>query len=110
MRTAEISRTSDTRRSVREGVALAASALALDRSRSVIVSDLTAEGALLDGRDLPMPGEDLLVVVGSLETFAKVVWRTGEKAGILFDDAMPEENLAQMKQEGEWMTVAGWYR
>src|SRR6478672_7083439 len=106
MRTPEI-RTSDTRRSAREGVALAASALALDRSRSVIVSDLSAEGALLDGRDLPMPDEDMLVVIGSLETFAKVVWRTGEKAGILFDEPIPEENIARMKKEADWMKAAG---
>jgi hypothetical protein len=110
MRSAEMVIRSDTRRSIRQGVALAASALALDRSRSVIVSDLTPEGALLDGRDLPMPNEDLLVVVGSLETFAKVIWRTGEKAGILFDEVIPEEKLAKMKKEAEWMTVAGWYR
>jgi hypothetical protein len=110
MLAAELPRTSDTRCSAREPVALAASALALDRSRSVIVSDLSAEGALLDGRDLPHPGEDLLVVVGPFDTFAKVIWRTAEKAGIQFDEAIPEENIARMKKEAEWMTVAGWYR
>lgn len=110
MRTAEIARTTDTRRSVRQGVTLAASALSLDRSRSVIVSDLSPEGALLDGRDLPMPDEDLLVVVGPFESFARVIWRTGEKAGILFDEAIPEENIARMKKEADWMKAAGWYR
>ena len=109
MRTATI-RTSDTRRSVRQGVALAASALALDRSRSVIVSDLSPEGALLDGRDLPMPDEDVLIVIGSFETFAKVIWRTGEKAGVLFDEAIPEEKIVGLKKEADWMTAAGWYR
>ena len=106
----ELPRTSDTRRSVREGVALAASAFALGRSRSVIVSDLSGEGALLDGRDLPMPGEDLLMIVGSLESFGKVVWRTGEKAGILFDEAIHEADIARMKKEADWMSAAGWYR
>ena len=110
MLAAELPRTSDTRSLEREQVALAASALALDRSRSVIVSDLSAEGALLDGRDLPYPGEDLLVVVGSTESFAKVVWRTAEKAGIRFDEPIGDENVAKMKKEADWMKAAGWYR
>ena len=110
MLAAELPRTSDTRCSAREPVALAASALALDLSRSVIVSDVSAEGALLDGRDLPLPGEDLLVVIGSLESFAKVIWRTGEKAGIRFDEAIAQEKIATMKKEADWMKAAGWYR
>src|SRR5690242_19840642 len=110
MRSAEMVIRSDTRRSAREGVALAASALGLGRSRSVIVSDLSPEGALLDGRELPMPGEDLMLIVGSLEIFGKVVWRTGERAGILFEDAIPAETIAQIKKEADWMTAAGWYR
>jgi hypothetical protein len=71
---------------------------------------VSAEGALLDGRDLPLPGEDLLVVIGSLESFAKVIWRTGEKAGVRFDEAIAQEKIATMKKEADWMKAAGWYR
>jgi hypothetical protein len=94
----------------REPVVLAGSAYALARSRSVIISDLSSEGAQLDGRDLPLPGEDLLVVVGSVDTFAKVVWRTNDKAGVHFDGALPAETIAQIKKDAAWETVAGWWR
>jgi len=58
------------RRNARQPVSLAASALSLSRSRSVVISDLSPDGAHVDGRDLPLPGEDLLLVVGSFDTFA----------------------------------------
>ena len=98
------------RECAREPVSLAASALALGCSRSVIISDLSPSGAQLDGRGLPPPGDDLLMVAGSFETFATVVWRTDEKCGIHFDAAGPANDLAGMKKEAAWMSVAGWYR
>lgn len=93
-----------------EAVALAASAFALARSRSVIISDLSPEGAQIDGRDLPTAGEDLVVVAGPLDTMAKVVWRTDVKCGIRFDDIISEATIARMKDEAKWMSVAGWVR
>ena len=98
------------RESEREAVVLAGSAYALARSRSIVVSDLSFDGAQLDGRDLPPPGEEMLMVVGSFDTFAKVVWRAGDKCGIHFDDVVQAQNIAQMKAEGAWETVAGWWR
>jgi hypothetical protein len=98
------------RHAAREPVVLAGSAYALARSRSVIVSDLSNEGAKLDGRDLPPPGEDLLMVVGSFESFAKVMWRTDEKAGVRFDEQVAPEAIEKMKKEAQWATVTGWWR
>ena len=98
------------RASPREAVVLAGSAFGLNRSRSVIISDLSAEGAKLDARDLPPPGDDLFMVVGSFDTMAKVVWRTDDTCGVRFDDKVSDEALALMKHEAKWMSVAGWYR
>ncbi len=98
------------RRAARQPVSLAASALSLSRSRSVVISDLSPKGAHVDGRDLPLPGEDLLLVVGSFDAFAKVMWRTGDRAGIQFDDVVPAENISRMQREAAWESVAGWYR
>lgn len=94
----------------REAVALAGSAFGLARSRSVIVSDLSPEGAQIDGRDLPAAGEDLVMVAGPLDTMAKVVWRTDAKCGIRFDDIVPDETIERVKNEAKWTSVAGWYR
>jgi hypothetical protein len=89
---------------------LAGSALAVTRSRSVVVSDLSLEGAGIGGRDLPGPGDDVLVLVGSVDEMARVVWRAGDKCGISFDQPLQEEIIAQMKAEARWASVTGWDR
>lgn len=94
----------------REAVALAGSALALGCSRSVIISDLSPDGAQIDGRDLPQPGEDVLMVAGTQDAFATIVWRTEDKCGIRFDERFAADNIAQMKKEAAWTAVAGWWR
>jgi len=94
----------------REAVTLAGSAYGLGRSRSIIVSDLSAGGARLDARDMPAPGDDVLVVVGPFDGLATVVWRSDDKCGIQFDDVVADETLGRMKREAKWMSVAGWYR
>src|SRR5689334_24720414 len=78
------------RAATREGVILAASALALGCSRSVIVSDLSATGARFEAKDLPDSGEELLMVAGTQEAFARVVWRTEKRCGVLFDESLDE--------------------
>jgi hypothetical protein len=98
------------RTSEREEVVLAGSAFGLGRSRSIIVSDLSAEGARLDARDMPAPGDDVLVVVGPFDGLATVVWRSDDKCGVHFDEALAGETLDRMKSEAKWMSVAGWYR
>ena len=98
------------RDSEREEVVLAGSAFGLGRSRSIIVSDLSARGARLDARDMPAPGADVLVVVGPFEGMATVVWRNDDRCGVWFDDVLPAETIDRMKSEAKWMSVAGWYR
>lgn len=94
----------------REEVALAGSALALGCSRSIVISDLSPDGAQIDGRELPPPGEDVLMVAGSQDAFARIMWRTGDKCGIRFDETFAAENIALMKEEAAWTSVAGWWR
>jgi hypothetical protein len=96
--------------SEREPVTLAASAFGFARSTSVIISNLSPEGAQVDGRDLPPPQDDMFIIVGPLDTMATVVWRTADSCGIRFDETVPEALLAQAKQQAKWMSVAGWYR
>lgn len=100
----------DSRRSERQGVMLAGSAMAVTRSRSVVVSDVSLHGAKLGGRDLPGPGDDLLMVVGSFDGMARVVWRSGDRCGIQFDEPLAAENITHMKQEANWAAVTGWER
>ena len=98
------------RRAVREPVMLAGSAVSVTRSRSVAISDLSTTGALLGGRDLPVPGDDVLVVIGSQDRMGMVRWRSGDKCGVLLDEPLAQEHIALMKQEAAWASVTGWQR
>ena len=95
------------RRRVRQPVLLAASAMSIERSRSVLVADLSPSGAMLHGRDLPKEGTELLVAVGSRDSFARIVWRNEDACGIEFDSPLPDDRLAQLKNEGHWTAVTG---
>ncbi len=94
----------------REQVALAGSAYALSRSRSVAISDLSREGAQLDGRDLPLVGEEIVLVAGPLDVMARVAWRTEAKCGVSFEEPVSEATIEAMKRDARWTAVAGWYR
>lgn len=96
------------RRCRRQGVMLAGSAMSITRSRSVAVSDLSATGACLAGRDLPIAGDDLLFVIGSSDRMARVRWRFADKCGIEFDQPLQNATIELMKQEAQWAEVAGW--
>ena len=91
-------------------VVLAASALAIARSRSVVVTDVSLEGAQIGGRDLPPAGEDLMMLVGSLDAMGTVVWSEGDKCGVHFDEAIANETIAQIKREADWADIAQWQR
>ena len=98
------------RRFPRERVMLAGSAMSITRSRSVVIADVSAGGARLGGRDLPAPGDELLMVVGSTDRTGTVVWCSGDKCGVSVDEPLADENIALMKQEAAWETVTGWER
>lgn len=101
---------SERRLSARETVMLAGSAMAVTRSRSVVLSDISYDGARMGGRDLPPAGHEMLMIVGSVDRMAKVMWRHGDKCGVRFDEPLCHARIAQMKQEADWASVTGWDR
>jgi hypothetical protein len=50
------------------------------------------------------------MVVGSSDEMARVVWLSGDKCGISFDEPLAPENIARMKREAPWASVTGWQR
>jgi hypothetical protein len=98
------------RRHVRHPVMLAGSAMAVTRSRSVMIADVSELGARLGGRDLPSPGDELLMVVGSTDRMANVMWRSGDQCGVALDQPLAPDNIERMKQEADWAAVTGWER
>jgi hypothetical protein len=95
------------RRTIRKAVVLAASALGLRRSISVVVPDLSVNGAKLQGRDLPTPGERLLINFGQTGLFATVAWKGRDECGIVFDRQLDCRGLAQLQSEADWAKVMG---
>jgi len=95
------------RRIERERVVLAAAAVMLDRSRSVVVEDVCSSGARLRGRDLPEDGQELLVKVGSIDVMASVAWSGQDVCGITFDPPLQPAGVKQLKDEGRLGRVLG---
>ena len=89
---------------------LAGSALSVTRSRSVVVHDISANGAALGGRDLPPAGDDVVMVVGPFDSFGRVVWRSGDNCGISFEEPIHAEQIERMKESADWAEVTGWER
>jgi hypothetical protein len=98
------------RRHERHAVMLAGSALAVTRSLSVVIADVSVLGARLGGRDLPSPGDDLLMIAGSTDRMGRVMWRSGDQCGVELDEQLTPDNIDRMKQEADWAVVAGWER
>ena len=87
---------------------LAASAISVTRSRSVMITDVSATGARIGGRDLPAPGNDMLMVVGSQDRMGTVVWRTVDNCGVTLDQPFDAADIDRMKREAHWASVTGW--
>ncbi len=95
------------RRNVRQTVILAAAALTIDRSRTVLVEDVSSEGAKLRGRDLPGKGSQILFKLGQWEVFASVVWNGRDECGITFDEPLASESMSRLEREAHWGEVMG---
>lgn len=95
------------RRAVREQVLLAASAITLENSQSVVVEDICARGAKLCGRNLPPVGADMLVKAGAVEVMAAVAWHERDWCGITFETPLDSEGVRLLKQEGRLASLMG---
>jgi hypothetical protein len=66
---------------------------------AVKLRDLSCEGAMIEGMQLPGAGTDVILKRGGLELFATVAWSAGRRAGLTFESAVSEvELLRQIHQ------------
>ena len=96
------------RRSARQAVVLAASALGFQRSMAVLVPDLSEVGAKLRGRALPEQGERLLINFGETGLFATVAWCRRDECGIIFDQPIDARGVKRLQIEADWAKVT-WF-
>jgi hypothetical protein len=95
------------RRAPRDKVVLAASALSIESSTAVVVTDVSTKGAKLLGKVLPSRGASVLISVGDVEFFAKVAWCARDECGVDFETPLDPARIKQIKHNGRWSKVMG---
>ena len=95
------------RRAAREEVALAGSAMSMRWSRPVIVTDVSARGAKLEGHEVGRLDPEVLLKVGDVGFFASIAWSQRGQCGITFDEPLTSRMIAHIKRKGDWATVMG---
>ena len=87
--------TRDLRRSKRRRVLIRATIITVDGAQSARVRDLATTGAgIVSDRALD-PGSDVIFKRGNLLVAARVVWASGNEAGLEFYRPLPLEELTQ---------------
>jgi hypothetical protein len=76
------------RRSRRSNVLLTATIEVGGRPHSVKLRNLSAEGALLEGDQLPIEGTEVQFVRKELSVAGRVIWASGKHAGISFNERL----------------------
>lgn len=81
------------RRSGRSPVLLSATIEAAGAEISVVLRNLSSEGALIEGTRLPNEGEAILFRRNALKIKGRVVWLEGRYAGLAFSRRLEREEL-----------------
>ena len=85
------------RRSRRSNVLLAATLEAAGGSVAVKLRNLSAEGALVEGVDLPEKHSKVLFLRNEIRAGGRVVWVSGKHAGVAFDEKLePEQEVSNV--------------
>lgn len=81
------------RQSRRSNVLLAASIEALGAVIPVKLRNLSVEGALIEGRGLPLEGSEVMFRRNDLSVSSRVAWVHGNHAGVAFREPIPQEEV-----------------
>lgn len=95
------------RRAVREEVMIRAAVMTMTDTVGVDLLDISKSGAKLRGRNLPVPGQEVVVLLGRLEAFGSIVWRDEDQCGVHFDVALSDHALSIVESERGPSFVAG---
>jgi hypothetical protein len=94
-----IDRLGGSRRSPREDLMSRTVLMTMSDSHTVDLLDLSTSGAKLGGYDLPLPGQEVLMLIGRLEAFGTVIWSEQDQCGIEFDIGLGETALSTLRNE-----------
>ena len=79
------------RRSRRSHLLMTATLEVAGRAIKVKLRNLSAEGAQVEGDDLPVEGTAIMFRKGDLAVVSQIVWTKGKQAGIRFDQELAPE-------------------
>jgi hypothetical protein len=83
----------------RASTPLPAMVTTLRDSQCATLVNASCTGARLRGSDMPAPGEELLIKVGSSQLFATVVWSNADQCGVLFEREIPSGQVELLRRE-----------
>jgi len=81
------------RRSRRSNVLLAASIEAFGNVIPVKLRNLSTEGALIEGKNLPLEGSKVTFHRNELSVGSHIAWVLGDQAGVAFTRTIPSEDV-----------------
>jgi hypothetical protein len=81
------------RRSRRSNVLLAATIEAFGNAIPVKLRNLSTEGALIEGKNLPLDGARVVFKRNELSVDSQIAWVSGDQAGVAFTRPIPSEDV-----------------
>ncbi len=88
----------DPRGDLRSNVFLGATLRAGSKSHPIRIRNLSVNGALIDGSELPDEGANIVLQRGSLSAQGEIAWRRDSQAGVRFNEGVAV---------GEWVRPTG---
>ena len=92
------------RKEMRFPTAFAAELVCKSQVSKVTVGDISREGVLLSGTDLPVAGSAVTVLANGLTAKGTLAWKEGNKCGIRFE--VPIDPLAIVRENALQYTKA----
>lgn len=87
------------RSAVRSAVAISVIIRTVADTHAAALVDISETGASLQGSKLPQKGEEIDLTIGALSAFGTVVWSTGSKCGVEFDEPRTQLELVRLRRE-----------
>jgi len=88
------------RRSARASVQLPASVVTMSAYQFLEVVNLSPTGAKLRGSPRPEIGKTAMFRLEGLQMLCKVMWAKGDLCGVRFDEPIPPQRLAGLRDAG----------
>ena len=97
----------DRRRQRRNSLGIAVSLYSVTQSRVALMIDASSGGSRIKGQNLPPAGKDIILKVGDVELFGRIIRTVGEEAAVEFEQPVSQFVLERLqKMVGEQTEVA----